>query len=48
VASIKAFGQEVVIKLCEQLLQGGASSLHFYAMNQSAPTLAVCKGVGLI
>jgi methylenetetrahydrofolate reductase (NADPH) len=48
VASIKAFGQEVVIKLCEQLLQGGASSLHFYAMNQSAPTLAICKGVGLI
>ncbi len=34
-ASIKAFGLDVVSDLCEQLLNGGAPSLHFYTMNQS-------------
>ena len=34
-ASIKAFGQDVVTRLCEQLLEGGAPGLHFYSMNQS-------------
>ena len=33
--SIKAFGLDVVADLCEQLLNGGAPSLHFYTMNQS-------------
>jgi methylenetetrahydrofolate reductase (NADPH) len=33
-ASIKAFGLDVVADLCEQLLNGGAPSLHFYTMNQ--------------
>ncbi len=47
VASIKAFGLEVVTDLCEQLRAGGAPALHFYTMNQSAPTLALCKNLGL-
>lgn len=34
-ASIKAFGIDVVADLCEQLLNGGAPSLHFYTMNQA-------------
>lgn len=34
-ASIKAFGSDVVADLCEQLLNGGAPSLHFYTMNQA-------------
>ena len=34
-ASIKAFGLDVVADLCEQLLNGGAPSLHFYTMNQA-------------
>ena len=42
-ASIKAFGLDVVTDLCEQLLAGGAPGLHFYTMNQSAPTLDICK-----
>lgn len=33
--SIKAFGIDVVADLCEQLLNGGAPSLHFYTMNQA-------------
>ncbi|CAM8632484.1 MetF 5,10-methylenetetrahydrofolate reductase [Comamonadaceae bacterium] len=47
VASIKAFGLEVATDLCEQLRAGGAPALHFYTMNQSAPTLALCKNLGL-
>ncbi|SMG62161.1 5,10-methylenetetrahydrofolate reductase [methanotrophic bacterial endosymbiont of Bathymodiolus sp.] len=40
-ASILAFGEDVVTKLCQQLLDSGAPGLHFYTMNQSKPTLAV-------
>ena len=47
VASIKAFGLEVVTDLCEQLRAGGAPGLHFYSMNQSVPTLAVLAQLGL-
>ena len=45
VASIKAFGLEVVTSLCEQLIAGGAPGLHFYSMNQSAATLAICEAL---
>jgi methylenetetrahydrofolate reductase (NADPH) len=47
VASIKAFGLDVVTDLCEQLRAGGAPSLHFYTMNQSAATLTLCERLGL-
>jgi len=40
-ASIKAFGLDVVSKLCEQLLAGGAPGLHFYSMNQSEPVTQI-------
>ncbi|CUI06661.1 methylenetetrahydrofolate reductase [NAD(P)H] [Massilia antarctica] len=40
-ASIKAFGLDVVTQLCERLLAGGAPGLHFYSMNQAAPTTAL-------
>lgn len=43
VASIKAFGLEVVSGLCERLIAGGAPSLHFYTMNQSAATTALVQ-----
>ena len=45
-ASIKAFGLDVVAALCEQLRAGGAPALHFYSMNQSAATLAICERLG--
>ncbi len=47
VASIKAFGLEVVTDLCDQLRSAGAPGLHFYSMNQSAATLAICQQLGL-
>ena len=47
-ASIKAFGLEVVTDLCDQLLLGGAPALHFYTMNQSVATLAICGNLGLV
>ena len=46
-ASIKAFGLDVVTGLCEQLRAGGAPALHFYSMNQSVATLALCQRLGL-
>ncbi len=39
--SIRAFGQDVVSQLCERLLAGGAPGLHFYSLNQAAPTEAI-------
>ena len=47
-ASIKAFGLDVVTGLCEQLRAGGAPALHFYSMNQSVATLALCERLGLV
>ena len=42
-ASIRAFGIEVVSRLCERLIAGGAPAIHFYTLNQSALTLEVCR-----
>ena len=41
------FGLEVVSRLCEALLRGGAPGLHFYTLNQSEPTLRLWKNLGL-
>lgn len=40
--SIRAFGLDVVTRLCERLIAGGAPGIHFYTMNQSALTLEIC------
>jgi methylenetetrahydrofolate reductase (NADPH) len=45
--SIRALGHEVVVRLCRHLLAGGAPGLHFYTMNQSAPTLRLWADLGL-
>ena len=48
VASIKAFGLDVVTDLCDQLRCAGAPGLHFYSMNQSVATLAICQQLNLL
>ncbi|WP_151965602.1 methylenetetrahydrofolate reductase [NAD(P)H] [Acinetobacter soli] len=45
--SIKAFGHEVILKLCERLIDGGAPSLHFYTMNTTEPTRQLVVDLGL-
>ncbi|HMV17896.1 MAG TPA: methylenetetrahydrofolate reductase [NAD(P)H] [Rhodocyclaceae bacterium] len=45
--SIRTFGLDVVTGLCEKLLAAGAPGLHFYCMNQSGPTLALCERLGI-
>lgn len=46
-AAIRAFGHEVVLDLCDRLLAGGAPGLHFYTMNQAAPTLRLWQDLRL-
>ena len=47
VASIKAFGLDVVTQLCDRLLDGGAPGLHVYTMNQAGPTSTLWQRLGL-
>jgi methylenetetrahydrofolate reductase (NADPH) len=44
-ASVRAFGIEVVTRLCQRLIAGGAPSIHFYTLNQSGLSLEICKGL---
>jgi len=46
-AALQDFGAEVVARLCETLLRGGAPGLHFYTVNQAGPTLRLWKNLGL-
>ena len=36
--SLRAFGLDVTVQLCEKLLAAGAPGLHFYTMNRTEPT----------
>ena len=47
-ASIRAFGIDVVARLCERLIVGGAPGIHFYTLNQSGLSLEVCKRLKLV
>ena len=47
-ASIRAFGLDVVTRLAERLVAGGAPAIHFYTLNQSALSLEVCRRLGLV
>ena len=44
--SVRSFGADVVAALCEQLVAGGAPSLHFYTLNLAKPTGAVLQRLG--
>ncbi len=45
--SVQAFGLDVVTQLCEKLLAGGVPGLHFYTLNQAAPSLEILKRLGV-
>ena len=46
-AALLDFGVDVVTRLCDTLLSGGAPGLHFYTLNQSESTLRLWKNLGL-
>jgi methylenetetrahydrofolate reductase (NADPH) len=46
-ASITAYGIDVVTRLCETLLAGGAPGLHFYTMNQVEPNKTIWQNLSL-
>jgi methylenetetrahydrofolate reductase (NADPH) len=43
--SIRAFGFEVVSGLCHRLVEEGVPSLHFYTLNQAAPSQALWRAL---
>jgi methylenetetrahydrofolate reductase (NADPH) len=47
VASVRAFGLDVVTDLCDRLLAGGAPGLHFYTLNQAGATSTLWQRLGL-
>ena len=47
IESLRAFGLDVTTELCNELLEVGAPGLHFYTMNQTGPTLAIWRQLGL-
>ncbi|TAK90524.1 MAG: methylenetetrahydrofolate reductase [NAD(P)H] [Burkholderiaceae bacterium] len=46
-ASIRAFGLDVVTGLCQHLLEQGAPGLHFYTLNQAVATRTIWERLGL-
>ena len=47
IASLRAFGLDVVSDLCEKLMAGGAPGLHFYTLNQSGIISNIAERLGL-
>jgi methylenetetrahydrofolate reductase (NADPH) len=45
--SLRACGEEVVSRLCEKLLAGGAPGFHFYTMNQAEPTVSILANLSI-
>ena len=43
--SLRAFGHDVVVDLCDRLLAGGAPGIHFYTMNQAGPCAAIWQAL---
>lgn len=46
VDAVREFASDMVALLCKRLIEGGASSLHFYTLNMAKPTLNVLARIG--
>jgi methylenetetrahydrofolate reductase (NADPH) len=46
-ASIRAFGLDMVTRMCDDLLRAGAPGLHFYTLNQAGLTTTIWQRLGL-
>ena len=46
-ASLRAFGTDVVTELCERLIAGGAPGLHFYTLNQANTISTIIQRLNL-
>ena len=46
-SSIRAFGLDVVTRLCDDLLAHGAPGLHFYTLNQASLTKIIWERLKL-
>ncbi|MFH0934103.1 MAG: methylenetetrahydrofolate reductase [NAD(P)H] [Pseudomonadota bacterium] len=46
VESVQKFGLDVVTRLCEQLIAGGAPGLHFYTLNQATASVEILRRLG--
>ncbi len=44
--SVQNFGLDVVTKLCEKLIAGGAPALHFYTLNQAKASIDILQRLG--
>ena len=47
VASIRAFGLDVITRMCASLIERGAPGLHFYTLNQASLTSTIWRSLGL-
>lgn len=47
IASVRAFGLDVVTELCDRLLTSGAPGLHFYTLNQAGTISTIWQRLGL-
>ena len=47
-ASIRAFGLDVVTRMCATLIERGAPGLHFYTLNQVTLTASIWRALGLV
>ncbi|BES72738.1 methylenetetrahydrofolate reductase [NAD(P)H] [Marinobacter nanhaiticus D15-8W] len=45
--SIRKFGEEMITRMCEKLLEAGAPGLHFYTLNQANASLNIWNNLGL-
>ena len=45
-ASIRAFGIDLVTRLCQRLIDGGVPGIHFYTLNQSPLSLEISRRLG--